>query len=212
VTEPINRRFLDTTRGRILARLRAEPRTVEELRVELELTDNAVRPHLLSLERDGLIRAAGTRRGEGAGKPAVVYELNPDAEPLFSRAYAPVLATLLEVLGEHLDEREARKVLRETGKRLAAGVGGRAGGDLHARAKSAANTLIALGASVEVDERRGGATIRGAACPLATAVSRNPNVCHAMETLVGEIAGAKVTECCDRSAKPRCRFELQTRE
>jgi predicted ArsR family transcriptional regulator len=210
MSEPFNRRFLDSTRGRILALLRTRPRTVEELRTELGLTDNAVRPHLVGLERDGMIRQAGARRGEGAGKPAVLFELNPDAEPLMSRAYAPVLGALLEVLTETLPEREARKVLRETGRRLAATVGGRAPGDIQARARAAAAVLTALGGVVEVEARRGGATIRGSACPLASAVTRSPHICHAIETLVGDVAGAKATECCDRSGRPRCCFELKS--
>jgi predicted ArsR family transcriptional regulator len=48
-------RFLDSTRGQILALLRVESCTVNELAAALKLTDNAVRAHLISLERDGLI-------------------------------------------------------------------------------------------------------------------------------------------------------------
>ena len=206
----MDRRFQESTRGRIVALLRAGPRTVEELAGVLELTDNAVRPHLLGLERDGMVVSAGVRRGVGAGKPAALYELHVDAETSLSRAYAPVLSALLEVLHEELPERDARRVLRETGKRLAATVGGRAPGDLQARARAAAAVLTALGGDVAVEERRGAATIRGTACPLASAVSRNPHVCHAVETLVGEVAGAKASECCDRSNRPRCCFELKT--
>lgn len=209
MSTPLDQRFSESTRGRIVALLREETRTVDELAAELGLTDNAVRPHLVGLERDGMVRQAGVRRGVGAGKPAVLFELHPDAEPLLSRAYAPVLAALLEVLTEELPEREARRVLRETGKRLAAGAGGRAPGDLQARARAAAAVLTALGGAVRVEERRGSATLRGSACPLSSAVSRSPQVCHAIETLVSEITGANVSECCDRSARPRCCFELR---
>jgi predicted ArsR family transcriptional regulator len=140
----------------------------------------------------------------------VLYEMTTEAEPLLSRAYAPVLAALLEVLAEQLPPREARKVLRSTGQKLAKGVGGRATGDLHARAHAAAAVLTALGGSVEVEERRGSAMIRGVACPLGMAVARNPQVCHAVETLVGEVAGANATECCDRTGRPRCCFDLKS--
>lgn len=210
MSAPLNARFLQSTRGRILTLLRMRPHTVEELRSELQLTDNAVRPHLVALERDGLIRQVGTRKGEGAGKPAVLFEMAPEAEPLLSRAYAPVLATLLEVLADELPARDARKVLRATGRRLAASVGGRAPGDLHMRARAAAAVLTALGGDVTVEEHRGSATLRGVACPLAMAVQRNPHVCHAIETLVGEVAGADATECCDRTGKPRCCFALRS--
>jgi predicted ArsR family transcriptional regulator len=204
------RRLSDSTRGRIVAMLRAGPRTVEELAAQLGVTDNAVRPHLVGLERDGMIMVAGERRGEGAGKPAVLYELHPDAEPLLSRAYAPVLSALLEVLTDTLSERDAHKVLRETGRRLAAAAGGRAPGDLRARARAAAAVLTSLGGDIVVEEARGAATLRGAACPLATAVARSPQVCRAVESLVSEISGARVTEQCDRAGRPRCCFELRS--
>lgn len=206
----INQRFHDSTRGRLLGLLRAGPRTVEELAAELSLTDNAIRQHLVGLERDGMIRQTGVRRGPGAGKPATIYELEPNAEPLLSRAYAPVLSTLLEVVAEELPPQQARKLLRETGRRLAAAVGGRATGDLRARARAAAAVLNALGGAVEVEDHRGSATLRGTACPLASAVARNPQVCRAVESLVSEITGEKARECCDRTDRPRCCFELQS--
>jgi predicted ArsR family transcriptional regulator len=199
-----------TTRARVMALLRVAPRTVDELAGALGVTDNAVRPHLAALEKDGLVHQTGTRRGEGAGKPAAVYELHDDAEPMLSRAYAPVLGALLEVIGDELDPRTTKRVLRETGKRLAAASGGRAAGDLPARARAAAAVLTALGGDVRVEKRDGVLAIRGAACPLASAVSRNPRVCHAVESLVGEISGATAKECCERSGRPRCCFELRS--
>ena len=210
VTHPLNERFQRSTQGRLLALLRAAPRSVDELASALELTDNAVRQHLATLERDGFVRAAGPRRSGMAGKPAIIYELAPDAEPLLSRAYAPVLGTLLEVIADEVPTPQARRILRETGRRLAAAAGGKASGDFAARVDAAARVLTALGGHVRVEHSRGKATIHGAACPLASAVSRNPRVCHAVETLVGEIAGASAEERCDRSERPHCCFALRS--
>ena len=64
-----------SARGRIIALLRRGASTVEELAAELGVTDNAVRAHLQLLEREGLVRATGSRQGPGAGKPATTYEL-----------------------------------------------------------------------------------------------------------------------------------------
>ncbi|MFL5701844.1 MAG: helix-turn-helix transcriptional regulator, partial [Ktedonobacteraceae bacterium] len=93
-----NQRFFESTRGRIITLLRRSSRTVEELAQALDLTDNAVRAHLATLERDGLVRQQGTRRG--TGKPAFVYELTPETEQLFPKAYGSVLRELLHVLKE----------------------------------------------------------------------------------------------------------------
>jgi predicted ArsR family transcriptional regulator len=114
-----NQRFLETTRGRILGLLRCETHTVEELAQALDLTDNAVRAHLSTLERDGLVRSAGVRRGPGAGKPSTVYELPPEAEMVFSRAYPPVLGALLEEVVSRLPSEQLEAILVGTGRRLA---------------------------------------------------------------------------------------------
>ena len=95
-----NQRFFASTRGRILMLLRRAGRTVDELAQALNLTDNAVRAHLATLERDGFVRQLGARRG--SGKPAFIYELSPDAEQLFPKAYGPILRQLLEVLSEEM--------------------------------------------------------------------------------------------------------------
>ena len=88
-------KFFESTRGWIVTLLRRSGRTVEELARELGLTDNGVRAHLATLERDGIVRQRGSvRHGSGGGKPAYVYELAPEAEDLFPRAYEPVLRRL----------------------------------------------------------------------------------------------------------------------
>src|SRR5215213_7068793 len=98
VAAALNKRFFETTRGQIVALLRRGGRTVDELAAALDLSDNAIRNHLSTLERDHLIQQTGVRRTAGAGKPALMYELHPDAEPLFSLAYPPVLTAVVETL------------------------------------------------------------------------------------------------------------------
>jgi predicted ArsR family transcriptional regulator len=67
-----------------------------------------------------------------------------------------------------------------------------------------------LGAMTRV-ERSGTYVIRGVACPLAALTGKHPGVCQAMESLVAEVIGAPVRECCDRAERPRCCFEIRTR-
>ena len=204
-------RFFESTRGRIVALLRRAQHTVEELARALELTDNAVRNHLSALERDGLVHQVGVRRGGGAGKPAVLYELRAEAAPLFSRAYPPVLGAVIQTLVESLPAARSDDMLRETGRRLAQGAGGRASGDFDARVRAAAGVLESLGGDIEIRSIDEGREIAGAAdCPLSAVVSHRPELCRAVGSMLTEVAGAPVQTACDHGARPRCRFRVGT--
>jgi predicted ArsR family transcriptional regulator len=196
-----------TTRGRIIALLRRGASTIEELARALEVTDNAVRPHVQLLEREGLLNATGTRQGPGAGKPATTYALSAEAESALSGAYAPVLTTLLRTLETRMGKSELEALLRDVGRQL--GPGQPESGPLDARVQAAAALLSGLGSELDVERNDAGYVLRGYACPLATAVRGQPAACQAVEELVQSVVGAPVRECCDRTeGTPRCRFEV----
>jgi predicted ArsR family transcriptional regulator len=207
-----SKRFLETTRGQIVALLRRGSRTVEELARAIGLTDNAVRAHLAILERDGLVRPVGVRRGPGAGKPATLYELHPEAEPLFSRAYAPVLRAMLDVIAERLPEAQVEAMMRDVGRQLAAEFGRDVTGDLHARVHAAAALLGALGGEAYVEKGDDTLQLRGYGCPLSAAVTPRAEVCRAVEALLSEVIGVAVREHCDRGERPKCCFQVEPGE
>jgi predicted ArsR family transcriptional regulator len=186
--------------------------TVDELATGVGLTNNGVRVHLATLERDGIVRQRGSvRSSSGGGKPAYMYELTPEAEDLFPKAYEPALRRLLDVLSEQLGPEESETLLRLVGRRLAEEHSTRADG-AHARPESAVEVLNELGGLAELEERDGGIVIRGYSCPLAGVTPDHPEVCRMVETLITELAGVPVHECCDRGERPRCRFELPSAE
>lgn len=201
----LNRRFFDSTRGRVVSLLRRGRHTVDELAQELDLTDNAIRAHLATLERDGLVRQEGMRRG--VGKPAYDYGLTIEAEHLFPKAYAPVLRELLDVLSEQMSPADLERVLRTVGQRMAAGLTSLPTG-AHARLDAAVDALNDMGGLAEVEERDGRHVIQGYSCPLSTIVLRHPEVCGLVETLLSEFVGVPIREQCDRGDHSRCRFEV----
>jgi predicted ArsR family transcriptional regulator len=201
----------DATRGRLLALLREGTWTVDDLATRLELTDNAVRFHLASLEDAGTVRKDGVLRKEGAGKPADLYTLTPEAEESFSRAYAPVLAVLLAELRETMSTTQLVAFLRRAGTRLAKGLP-RSSGSLSHRVAGAAELLNALGGVTAVEKSGNTYQIIGRACPLARAVEADHCVCAAVTALVAEVVDADVAERCDRSGRPRCHFEISSRK
>lgn len=90
---------------------------MNELAAALRLTDNAVRAHLLSLERDGLARQAGTQ--PGFRKPHATYALTAEAEQIFPKAYGPLLDLLVTVFSKKLSPKELRAAMREVGRKVA---------------------------------------------------------------------------------------------
>jgi len=205
----LGERFFESTRGRIVTLLRGKTRTVNELAEELAMTDNAVRSHLLTLERDGLIRQGGVQRGHR--KPHFAYELTPEAEHLFPKSYDALLNVLLSVLKERLAPDELGEVLREVGRKTAAGAMTMIvnGPDISAKAETAVKVLEALGGAARLEKEGGEIIIRSASCPFATAVEAHPEVCRVAETLVAQITGGRVREKCNKTAvPPRCSFEI----
>jgi len=200
------KRFHESTRGRVVELLRVKSRTVDELAIALGLTDNAVRTHLASLERDGIVRQEGVRRGIGAGKPASIFGIVAEAEAGFSGAYVPLLLALLAELGEREGDGAMDEVMRSVGRRLAAPVG--VTGDRDARFAAATTVLRQLGALAEINDENGRTVIRGHGCALGLAVSEHAAVCRAVETLLSEILAEEVHECCDRGTRPNCCFKV----
>ena len=194
------------TAGRILELLRRKTMTVDELASALELTRTAVRSQLASLERDHLIEQRGTRRG--TSKPSRVYGVTAQAELAFSRAYVPILTQLLHVISRRLPPREFDDVMREVGREA---MGGRTAdqGPLRARLQHGSALLNELGGLSEVVEENGIYMIRSHGCPLAAATAAYPEACNAVESLLSEFVGTRVTKCCDRDERLRCCFEVK---
>jgi predicted ArsR family transcriptional regulator len=199
------RRFWSSTRGRVLVLLRKGEHTVNELAAALELTDNAVRSHLTALERDGLVRPSGTRRGPR--KPTVKYELSPEAEQLFPRAYGPILGHLLDTLRASLTDRQLDDVIRTAGRRIAGaffppGVPARTGEP----ADRAMTVLRELGGCCE-RESDNRAILGCSDCPLGMAAAGHPEVCQLVETILADVLEVPVRQHC-RQSPPKCRFEI----
>lgn len=206
----LRKQFLETSRGRIAEILQHGPTTVDRLAAGLRLTPNAVRAQLTAMERDGLVRRAGLV--PGTTRPSSIFELTPALEQLLSGAYIPLLTHLVRTLAEDLDHDRLNALMRQTGKSLANEFAGgrRLTGDLHARVRKASEFLNKeLGAVTHVARQNGGFVLQGQGCPLAAITDKEPAVCVVIESLLHELVGAPVRECCHREGRPRCCFEFR---
>ena len=190
-------------REQIIELLRCGPLTADEIAANVQLTTNAVRQHLATLERDGFVVRQGARHAPSAGKPPIVFAIAPQVEPTFSRAYAPVLTALAASLPDHIAPEALDALLADVAARLAA-LAPAPRGDFQRRVRAGADALESLGGLVEAD----GATLRACSCVLAEAVAVRPELCRAVEMFVSTVTGLEAHEQCDRTGAPRCRFVL----
>lgn len=201
-------RLMESTRGKILDLLRPKDQTVNQLAAALNLTDNAVRAHLLSLERDGLIHQSGTQ--PGFRKPHATYALTQEAEQIFPKSYGVLLDLILIVISKQLSPKELRAAMREVGKRVAdnhlLAVEGKSRNE---RIEMALRILKDLGGSATFEESEGKHFIRGNGCPLAAATGRHPEACLIAESLLSQVIGVPVREYCIHGNAPSCRFEIR---
>jgi predicted ArsR family transcriptional regulator len=201
----------DGTRQQLLALLREGAWTVDDLAARLDLTDNAVRFHLAALELEGVVAKAGLKKGSGAGQPANLYSITRAGDEAFSRAYAPVLAAVVEELHVVMSRTRLASFLDRVGKRLAGEKTGTTD-SLHKRVERASDLLNSLGGITTVEGSRDRYRIVGRACPLAAVVEADHCVCSVVTALVSSVVDAEVRECCDRSGRPKCGFEISRPE
>ena len=203
--DPAPLALLPPPRRRILRRLRAADRTVTELAAEFGVTPNAVRGHLVVLERDELVMVVVVRR-ESVGKPARLYRLTTSGEELFPRGYAALLLAVLDLLAEWDGGEGVAEVMRSAGARAA-------GAQRTGAVAAAERAFHALGVEVAVDVGESEATLDASGCPLAAAVVERPELCRLVAALVSGGAGTAVRAQCDRTGgRPRCRFAFSLPE
>lgn len=207
VRTKLDSRFFESTRGKIVLALRGTARTVTDLSGALGLTDNAVRAHLLTLERDGLVEAGGTVKGYR--KPHFIYRLTEEARHVFPKFYDSLFNRLVDALKRRMTPSSLINVLEEVGRDMGSAKAADRAAPLRKRVGDALTALEELGGAATVVDEGETVTIQSSGCPFADAVAEHPEVCKIAESLVQEIVGEPVAEHCDRTSAPRCRFVIE---
>ena len=201
-------RLFKSTRGKILNLLWTREWTVNELAEELRLTDNAVRAHLASLERDRLVIQSGLK--PGVRKPHTTYALGPEAEHLFPKAYGRLVSLLMSIFARQLKPRNLRAGMRAAGRRVAKEhLRELRGKTREQRIDAALGILKELGGVATFREEDGKHFIYGNGCPIAAATANHSEACLLAESLLTELIGSRVKERCVRGPTPSCRLEIK---
>jgi predicted ArsR family transcriptional regulator len=203
-------RFFASTRGRIAAALRRRhSASAADLAQELRLSPNAIRQHLASLQREGLVTERPVRRGKT--KPTHAFSLTGAGERLFPQRYDVLLNAVLREVREIGGEQAVTEIFRRMGRRSAEKITARTA---HLQGEERVGAFVDLlrEHGVEADYNADGKTyvIREHNCPYSETVKEHPQVCSVIHTVLRELfpAGSRQTESLATGGEA-CRFEVK---
>ncbi|WP_258171342.1 metalloregulator ArsR/SmtB family transcription factor [Paenibacillus sp. R14(2021)] len=164
-----------------------------ELAKQLQITEMAVRRHLNTLERDGLIAPTIVR--QAMGRPTHMFSLTEQAELLFPKNYHVLALDLLEELEDpgtidRLFEGRKRKLIERYAHRME-------GKSLQEKVSELAAIQNDGGYMVQVESSGNDLVLHEYNCPIAQVANRYQQACQCELSLFQQLLEAKVerTEC-----------------
>ena len=185
---------LQSSAARILIRLKTHGmQTSAELGSVLAISSEAVRQQLQKLVRDGLVRSES--RARGVGRPALMWDLTPEAQQRFPDQHSALAARLLDGIRQALGEAALEEVLavrhEENRKSYLQSMAGLT--ELEQRLAQLASMRTREGYMSEVEPQGAGTWLLVENhCPIRVAAAACAGFCKAELTLFREVLGADV--------------------
>jgi predicted ArsR family transcriptional regulator len=200
-----------STRRVILTMLKTKgPLAVSDMARQLGITEMAVRRHLNTLERDGLIDSKLVR--QAMGRPTNLYALTENADELFPKNYYHLTLDLLGELAAEAGESQVELLFERRKEKLI----GRyeeqmQGKELVERVKALAEIQNANGYMVNWNEAEDGSfVINEHNCPISQVANQYNHACHCELVMFETLLDAEVerTECLVKGGL-KCSYTIQ---
>ncbi|WP_248924800.1 helix-turn-helix transcriptional regulator [Paenibacillus hamazuiensis] len=187
-----------STRKLILTMLKTRASmTVNDMARELGITEMAVRRHLNTLERDGLIESKLVR--QAMGRPTHLYSLTEQADDLFPKKYHHLTLDLLGELAAEAGEEQVERLFDKRKEKLISRYEGRMEGkDLEERVAELAEIQNANGYMVQWERGESGDyVLKEHNCPISQVANQYNHACTCELTMFEHLLKADVerTEC-----------------
>ncbi|HWH68042.1 MAG TPA: metalloregulator ArsR/SmtB family transcription factor [Candidatus Sulfotelmatobacter sp.] len=204
-----------STRREIINILRTGgPLTVGELGDRLGITHVAVRRHLTSLERDGLVSSVQERLP--MGRPTRVYSLTETADDLFPKKYGALTLEILDFLSE-ADSDLVERFFAARGQNFVAKYGPEVtkGSSLEDRVSRLADIQMANGYLADWAKAEGETMmLKEFNCPVHQVSRKYPTACHHELEFFKTVLGTENVERVECIAKGGncCRYVIAPTE
>lgn len=187
--------------------------TVSEMAKQLGITEMAVRRHLNTMERDGLIEAKLVR--QAMGRPTNLYSLTENADDLFPKKYHHLTLDLLSELVADAGAEKVDSLFEKRKERLIHRYEDQiAGKTLPERVKTLADIQNSNGYMVDWNESEDGQyVINEHNCPISQVANQYNHACQCelmmFETLLD--ADVKRVECLVKGGN-KCSYVIQEKK
>ncbi|MCD1258993.1 transcriptional regulator [Paenibacillus athensensis] len=207
----MNREPETSTRKVILTMLKTQgPLSVHEMSRQLDITEMAVRRHIHSLERDGLLETQLVR--QAMGRPSSLYSLAAAADELFPKNYHQLSLDLLDELLEHEGEELVGQLFERRKEKLRARYEPRMSGkSLAERVAELASIQNENGYMAEWSPSGEGAfTLSEHNCPITQVAGAYQQACACELALFRKLLGAEVerSECLAKGGS-KCVYHIR---
>lgn len=207
-----------STRNHILYMLKTQgPLNVAELTKQTDITNMAVRRHLNTLEKDGLIESQTVR--QSMGRPTAVYRLSETAEELFPKKYHVLMSDLLSELvqeaGEEMVDLLFQRRKQTLRKKYEAGI---EGNSLQAKVAALAEIQNDNGYMAKWHINNSASSAEEYAliehnCPIAHIANQYEQACQCELELFESLLGARVARTsCIAKGDQMCTYLIQANE
>lgn len=183
--------------------------TVDELTGALKVSRNAVRQHLTSLERDGLVSKGATR--PSGGRPEQLYAITGRGQEIFPRQYSWFSEMLMGTLHSMLGNDGAATRLVEMGRSVGTGLAARLSqmAGRRERVAAAAETMRELGYEATFAANDGNLDIEAQNCVFHQLAMKYPDICKFDLALLSSATGQHVEHrACMARGDLKCCFRF----
>lgn len=182
--------------------------SIDEMAFSLNISRNAVKQHLVGLEKQQLVKeAALTSTG---GRPARNYTLTEKGVNSFPKQYAWFCNLLLSNLAAEMSTEALEKMMWNMGVKLAESLALQFS---HKNAQQKLETLIelmqSLGYHAELEQREGQLSVKAINCVYHDLAKQHPELCQFDRALISTLLDSPVeqTECMAKQ-DCACRFRM----
>jgi predicted ArsR family transcriptional regulator len=185
---------LSETRRVILSSIKKEgSATISELANFNKLSGEAVRQHLVQLERDGWIKRSATKGSHEVGRPSMRYSLTQAGEHLFPKHYdALALEVLDTIIGNFGDDALNQILSSMTEARVMKWEPRLRGLSLPERVEVLKGLYLQDDAYMDVEYEEGRIRLIERNCPFYSVAMRSPVLCSISVSLLTRLLGYQV--------------------